>query len=320
MREYIVPSQMDGVRLDRFVHKMLPGAAVGLINKSLRKKNITLSGRRAEGSERVRKGDCVRVFFSDETIETLSHAGQGEEQSSRCLEAYERIGRIEVAYEDADIVIPYKPAGLLVQPDATGDSTLDDWLAGYLLSTHKIDETSLKLYTPSAINRLDRGTQGLVLCAATISAARLMSGLVQERRIDKYYTAVVRGRVAGEGRLESTLSKDARNTVSATADGKAAASSFRALSYGPDYTVVEVLLITGRSHQIRVQFADAGHPILGDRKYGDEAFNKKYGESTQLLAATGIVFPKDLGGEWERLSGLTINADCPAVERYRQPA
>lgn len=309
MQEMTVSTNQAGQRLDKFLHKCLPEAQNSFLYKMLRKKNITLNGKRAEGKELLQQGDVVRMFFADETF--LKFSGQSGE--SEYLKAYRQLEGISVIYEDKDRVILNKPAGVLSQKAKDSDLSLNEWLIGYLLETGAITAGELHTFKPSVCNRLDRNTSGLVLCGKTLHGTQTLSEAIRERSISKFYRTICVGKLREEVRLDGYLQKDARtnkvkiltkdlekkctqNSVSEQTEETAAISTIcRPLASTDDYTLLEVELITGKTHQIRAHLASIGHPLIGDYKYGDRKVNNalkaQYGLEHQLLHAYRIVMP-----------------------------
>lgn len=299
MREIIIDSGRSGQRLDKFLRKYLPEAGNGFLYKMLRKKNITLNNKRAEGNELLQPGDVVKLFLSEETLAKFAPA----RDESGYLRAYERLSGISVIREEADILILNKPAGILTQKAEDTDLSLNEWMVGYLLRSGEVTTESLRAFRPSVCNRLDRNTSGLVLCGKTLAGAQYLSRCIRMREVGKFYRTVCVGEIRDEIRLEGFLRKDAvanKVSVSSRADGPDAQeirTICRPLSANGAYTLLEVELITGKTHQIRAHLADIGHPVAGDFKYGDRAVNERlrsqYGLTGQLLHAYRIVLPEE---------------------------
>lgn len=324
MKEIIIGGEETGIRLDKFLEKLLPHAGRSFLYKMLRKKNITLNGKKAEGSERLCAHDKICIFFSDETYAQFR---QGADRENNCAETTHSsmpaaVKRINVVYEDRDMLIADKPAGLLTQRAAKTDYSLNDWLCEYTGREENEKEKRLS-YTPSAVNRLDRNTSGLVLCAKTYRAARTLSSLIRDRKIGKYYLALVKGQITRPQTLNGFLIKDpVLNRVSVRQDGPGEEihTKYLPLFYleKHDITLLSVQLITGKSHQIRAHLADSSHPVCGDPKYGDARLNRElkehYGINRQLLHAYAVSFPENINpGETlsAALAGKTISAPPP---------
>lgn len=306
-------------RLDKFLHKYMPGAGRGFLYKMLRKKNITLNGKRAEGSEILDTGDQVSFFFSEETFARM----RGEEDTVRVkdvsrqkdmgeyLGAYRTLSDagVSVLYEDGDVLIADKPAGILSQKAAAADISLNEWLIGYLLEERQFPEEELRTFRPSVCNRLDRNTSGIVLCGKSLRGSQYLSTCIRERTIRKFYRAVCVGEIGQETTLRGYLQKDgSKNKVSvSTAEGDYIETVFRPLAVSDGYTLLEAELITGKPHQIRAHLASVGHPLIGDHKYGDKGTNRlmkeRFDLPYQLLHACRVEFPEGSGMREGDVSG-----------------
>ena len=330
MKEIIIGVNEADKRLDSFLKSYLKEASGGFIYKMLRKKNITLNGKKAEGTEKLKDGDSIKIFFTDETLEKFRGTGAGAEgresgssgtgkNITEYRDAYNRFGKLEVIYEDDNILLVNKPAGILTQKAASSDLSLNEWLIGYLLENGAVSAESLETYRPSVCNRLDRNTSGLVICARSLAGAREMNRLISTREVEKYYRTIVSGRLSDKMSLKGFLFKDeSRNIVdiksSDPGDGR---YSYIETEYVPieyisskDMTVLEVKLVTGKPHQIRAHLSSIGHPIIGDAKYGGQ---KVSGLKYQLLHSYRLVFPKDLESPFDKLSGKEFTAPLPVV-------
>lgn len=346
MYQRIITQKDAGQRLDKYLHKLLPEAGSGFLYKMLRKKNIVLNGKKADGREKIACGDAVSVYFSEETLRKFMGKQQTFESgiSARRKEknadaaggaaAKERTvpipyeNNISILYEDAHILLADKPAGILTQKAAPEDVSLNEWLIGYLLSGGQITEDDLQTFKPSACNRLDRNTSGIVLCAKSVQGAQLLGELLKTRRLHKFYRLYVKGGITEEKIPDGWLVKDEKNNKVQISPvkpsgkaGKFQKESYIRTRYFPirqekDKTLLEVELITGKSHQIRAHLASIGHPLLGDYKYGDrkwnEGYRKKYGVTHQLLHAYKVVFPQ-LDEPFEAISGKTFCAPMPEL-------
>lgn len=320
MQRMEIGTGQAGQRLDKYLHRLMPTAGTGFLYKMLRKKNITLNGKKAEGNELLQCGDTVCFFFSEETFRHFT--GAALEDAVGAVLAYERAYRnlrgIQVCYEDDHILILNKPAGILTQRARPDEDSLNEWMIGYLLDSGKTDAASLTGFRPSVQNRLDRNTSGLVICGISLEGSRKLSALIRERTLRKFYLTIVKGRVSTAGILKGTLTKDTlRNKVSLSAseDGSPVRTAYRPLAYSRSATLLEVELITGKTHQIRAHMADFGHPILGDPKYGDPVFNKSFGRiqpACQLLHAARIEFPV-MEPPFSALSEGVVKAPLPTM-------
>ena len=217
MQELIVQTQEKGQRLDKYLKRHLPLAPSSFLFKMLRKKNITLRGKKADGSEKVEAGDIVTLFLSDETIRKFSVSPDNarikkqEEEADRAFcELSPFVREKAVLYEDEDILLVTKPAGILSQKAKPSDLSMNEWLRGYLRQKEAASGSPAGQtgFTPSVCNRLDRNTGGILLCAKSLQGSRMLSELIRDRKIRKTYRMVVHGRVDVPGRVEGELIKD----------------------------------------------------------------------------------------------------------------
>ncbi len=322
MQLLTIGKNQAGQRLDKYLKKALPNAGSGFLYKMLRKKNITLNGKKAEGKEILAEGDEVKCFFSEETFATLSGAGTAEDTSAY-RKAYRALKDVCVIYEDEDILLLNKPAGVLTQKAKPEDLSLNEWLIGRLLSTKAIREADLATFHPSVCNRLDRNTSGIVLCGKTLAGSQALSRVIKDRSVKKYYQTVCKGKILQESTLEGYLYKDeSTNTVQVYAEQpeRMEEASYIRTIYTPgavagEYTLLTVELVTGKTHQIRAHLASIGHPLIGDTKYGDPKLNRKmqaeYSLHHQLLHAGKVCFPEGEEGALAKVSGQTFTAPLP---------
>lgn len=357
MQSVFIGSNQAGQRLDKFLHKYLPQAGTGFLYKMLRKKSITLNGKKAEGSELLTQGDQVCFFFSPETFAKFTGQSDDVCQVDRILSeyriAYHDIKGINVIYEDENILILDKPAGILTQKAGADDLSLNEWMIGYLLSKNPGYKKELSYFHPSVCNRLDRNTSGLVLCGKTLPGLQYLSRCIRERTIRKFYRTICLGQLREEALVKGYLVKDQRkNKVrvevresgvtdpyiktgesgvahsyietgeSSTVDGSYIETAYKPLRIGEDFTLIEVELITGKPHQIRAHLAGIGHPLIGDFKYGDRRTNRiiqdRYGLQHQLLHAFKIIFPESSEPAGIDVSGKSFTADCPELFKRLQ--
>ncbi len=297
-------------RFDKYLKKLLSEANTSFIYKMLRKKNITLNGKKSDGSDILRCGDQIAIFFSDETYAKMT----GKENALSQFASLSKIpySNIHPIYEDDDILALNKPAGILSQKAKDGDISINEEMLSYLIHSGSLTEEEYHTFHPSIANRLDRNTSGLILCGKTLQGQQYLSSALKERSCKKLYHAVVLGEVKEESTIHAFLRKDpSTNKVTildeAADDAKEIHTAYKPLLYKNGLTLLEVHLITGRSHQIRAHLASCKHPILFDPKYGDRRANaewgKRYDQSYQLLHAYSIEFE----------DGRVIRAEEPEI-------
>ena len=277
MKELTIQHNDAGQRLDRFLAKAVPLLPASLAQKYIRIKRIKLNGARAERDTRLKAGDVLQLYINDEFFD-----------KPREDNAYLTVAspKLNIVYEDDQILLVDKRPGLAVHPHdgAEYGRTLIDHIQAYLYQKHEWSPRSENSFTPALCNRIDRNTGGIVIAAKTAEALRVMNQKIKDREMDKRYLAIVEGTPKPkEGSLKGYLFKDAKQNRVFVTDtpqpgSKSCQTDYRILSSANGLSLVECKLITGRTHQIRAQFAHAGHPLLGDGKYGklDKRFDRNY--------------------------------------------
>lgn len=310
MKSIVVNSNEAGQRLDKLLIKYLNLAPKSFIYKMLRKKNITLNGKKADGTELLILEDEIKLFFSEETIEKFSQVN---------VTVIDEETTLEIIYEDNHILLINKPAGMLSQKAQKEDISLVEHLTSYLLSTNQLTEEQLKSFRPGICNRLDRNTSGIIIAGKSLAGLQAMGELLKKRNLDKYYYCIVKGSITKKQLIEGYLQKKQnRNKVvitkEAVEDADYIKTEYEPVKNNGEYTLLRVKLITGRSHQIRAHLQSIGHPIVGDGKYGDVLVNKFFKKTFklkhQLLHAKELHFPI-IEGELAELSEQTFDAPLP---------
>ena len=287
MIEINIGEEQQEQRLDRFLAKSVPLLPASLAQKYIRIKRIKLNGGRAERDTRLQTGDALQLYINDEFFDTP------REDNAFLTVA---TPKLNIVYEDEHILLVDKRPGLAVHPHdgAEYGRTLIDHIQAYLYQTRQWRPREENSFTPALCNRIDRNTGGIVIAAKTAQALRVMNQKIKDRELDKRYLAIVEGvPKQKEGSLTGYLFKDAvKNRVFVSAASQPGAKScrtdYRVIASRNGLSLVECKLITGRTHQIRAQFAHAGHPLLGDGKYGK--LNKKYDRSYQALYSYKLQF------------------------------
>ena len=315
MKEVVIKTNEAGQRLDKYLSKYMSLAPKSFFYKMLRRKNITLNGRKASGREILAAGDTVKLFLSEETIDKFTKRNDAPRAADMPS------ARLDILYEDADTVFINKPVGMLSQKAAKDDVSLVEYLTAYLLESRQITEEELQTFHPSVCNRLGRNTSGIVAAGKTMAALQELSAMFRERSVKKYYLCLVAGNVRNGSHISGFLKKDPRTNRAVlsrmeTEGAVRIETEYRPLDAGDNVTLLEVRLITGKTHQIRAHMASLGHPIIGDYKYGDRKINDgyrvKYGLSSQLLHSAKLCIPRCTGA-LSALSGKVITAPVPEL-------
>ena len=287
MKEITITANDAGQRLDRFLAKAIPLLPASLAQKYIRIKRIKCNGARAERDTRLKAGDVLQLYINDEFFD-----------KPRADNAYLTVAapRLNIVYEDGNILLVDKRPGLAVHPHdgAEYGRTLIDHIQAYLYQKREWNPRVENSFTPALCNSIDRNTGGIVIAAKTAEALRVMNQKIKDREIDKRYLAIVEGTPKPrEGVLKGYLFKDAKKNRVFVTDtpqpgSKTCQTNYTTLASTRELSLVECELITGRTHQIRAQFAHAGHPLLGDGKYGK--LDKRFDRSYQALYSYKLTF------------------------------
>ena len=287
MKELKIGSNDAGQRLDRFLAKAVPLLPASLAQKYIRIKRIKCNGARTERDARLKEGDILQLYINDEFFD-----------KPREDNAYLTVAspKLNIVYEDEHILLVDKRPGLAVHPHdgAEYGRTLIDHIQSYLYQKREWRPREENSFTPSLCNRIDRNTGGIVIAAKTADALRIMNQKIKDRELDKRYLAIVEGvPKPKDGTLKGYLFKDAKKNKVFVTDkpqpgAKTCQTNYKTLAAAQGLSLVECELITGRTHQIRAQFAHAGHPLLGDGKYGK--LDKRFDRSYQALYSYKLTF------------------------------
>ena len=303
MKELTIGTNDAGQRLDRFLAKAVPLLPASLAQKYIRLKRIKRNGARAQRDTRLEAGDLLQLYINDEFFDT-----------PREDNAYLTVAapKLNIVYEDENILLVDKRPGLAVHPHdgAEYGRTLIDQIQAYLYQKHEWRPREENAFTPALCNRIDRNTGGIVIAAKTAEALRVMNQKIRDRELVKLYLCAIVGQIQPpDGTLKGYLWKDeAKKQVFVKSrpvpGARTAVTKYRTLTSGRGLSLLECDLITGRTHQIRAQLAAAGHPLLGDGKYGSEKLNRRYGMRRQALWSWSLEFRFTTpAGELEYLNG-----------------
>ncbi len=354
MRQLQIQAAEEGQRLDKYLSRYMPEAPKSFFYKMLRKKNITCNKKKCDGSEKLCAGDSIELFLAEDTIEKFRGNGSqalsekntssknnamqnypsnkeknsGDANSTNYnKETFPSISKKSIVYEDDDLLLINKAAGELSQKASPSDISLVEKVIGYALSTGKLTKEQLAVCKPSVCNRLDRNTSGLIAAGLSIRGLQFLSEQFRTRDLHKYYMALVEGCVNDRQELKGYLYKDEKNNIvevhktleefpkNLQKDALPIETVYEPVLSTKEATLLKVLLVTGRSHQIRAHLSSIHHPIIGDSKYGDrkanEQFRKGAGTKRQLLHAYEMEFPQ-CEGHFSYLSGKKFTAPLPA--------
>lgn len=333
MRELKISANEAGLKLDKYLMKFLNEAPASFTYKMLRKKNITLNGKKATGSEKLVAGDIIKLFLSDETIDKFSKVKKVS--PSKKIDGVKALEGC-IIYEDENVLFINKKVGMLSQKSNPDDVSLNEYMIDYLIKTNALNSDDLRLVKPSVCNRLDRNTTGLITCGKSIAGLQELSRMFKERCLDKYYIAIVYGVIEEGKKIYGYLKKnEEKNMViieNHNTDKEFNEEEYDKIEtyYEPlyssqikesggktyPYTVLKVKLITGKTHQIRAHLSSINHPIIGDIKYGNKSvndfFKNNMGIKYQLLHSYELQF-NDISGPLDYLNNKKFNAKLPQV-------
>lgn len=296
MREILISQNEKEQKLLKLLQKYFKGQADSFLYKMLRKKNILLNGKKADGKEILQLGDTVQLYFSEESLGKLL-----QERESTEKELWTQKWQSAILYEDNHCILFNKPVGLLSENDGSSSFSVNSLLLSYMRTKGELSKEQEKSFRPGIANRLDRNTSGIIIFGKSLGGLQAFAKLLQSHDLEKKYYALVYGDFQKTGLQEHLLEKDrGRNKALESERGKRVKSAFEKLacvesSEGP-LSLLSVQIFTGKTHQIRTQLSLLSHPIVGDDKYGDTRKNAKlrrtFPLSYQLLHAYTLRFPK----------------------------
>ena len=310
MRQLQIQAAEEGQRLDKYLSRYMTEAPKSFFYKMLRKKNITCNKKKCDGSEKLCAGDCIELFLAEDTIEKFR--GNTDEKKASSIQTQTQnvsLSPKSIIYEDDDILLINKAAGELSQKASPKDVSMVEKVIGYALSTQKVTNEQLLVCRPSVCNRLDRNTSGLIAAGFSIRGLQLVAGCVTRQQKLKGY--LYKDEKTNKVEVHETLEEFPEHLKK---DALAIETVYEPVASTKQATLLKVLLVTGRSHQIRAHLSSINHPIIGDSKYGDssinEQFRKKAGTKRQLLHAYEMVFPV-CEGHFSYLSQKSFKAPLP---------
>ncbi|CUU46679.1 RluA family pseudouridine synthase [Clostridium beijerinckii] len=300
-----------GQRLDKFLRKLLKDVPLSAIFKALRKKDIRVNGKKQNEKYFLEEGDVVEIKYIQ---------SNKEDKKEKFIKVDPK--RIKIAYEDENVVVIEKWPDVLVHSDRNNseEPTLTDYVLSYLNDKGDYIPENEITFTPAACNRLDRNTSGMVIFGKTFEGLKAINEAIREDEIRKYYYALAKGKIRA-GLYEAYILKNPETNTSKIYDtevknSKKISMEISIVESNGAYSLLEIHLITGRSHQIRAHLAHLGNPIIGDNKYGDKKLNSffesKYGLNFQYLYAYKLNFRK-INGKLEYLKNKTIALALPPI-------
>ena len=294
MKQVTIGPNDAGQRLDKYLTKTYPNLPQAMMYKSIRKKDIKCNGKRCEISTRLNVGDVLTMYLKDEFFQ----------QSPKEYDFLKAPSKLNILYEDENLMLLDKKPGLIVHPDEHYHfDSLIARVQHYLYGKGEFQPENEASFAPALINRIDRNTGGIVIAAKNAETLRIINEKIRDREIDKRYLCITLGAPKPpEGEISCFLLKDEKKKQVAVyhrpvPGGKTAVTRYRTLERRGELSLLEIELLTGRTHQIRATMADLGCPLLGDGKYGSGAKNRQYGETRQALYSYQLTFdfPTDAG-------------------------
>lgn len=319
MKRFTATANDDGVRLSRFVQSVTRDLPTSLLYKSFRNKRVKVNGKRAAPEDRLRAGDLIELYINDEFFPESPAPARATPKPARRVVG---LPKVTVIYEDENIAVLYKPVHLLCHSDRTGDANLVDAFIQYLTEKGEYDQHGENRFKPSICNRLDRGTEGLVIAAKNYAALRDMNEIIRTDRLKKEYYTITVG-IPASGRFTAWWEHDEKaNKVRIHAhegesgQRKKIITDVDVLRTAGPFALCRIGLVTGRTHQIRAHLAFLGKPVLGDVKYGNRKMNERTGTKTQALCAVRVSFLEiPAESTLHYLTGKVVKLPSPQILR-----
>lgn len=289
MISFIIKKEEEGQTLEKYVRKTLSEAPLSFIYKLFRKKDVKVNGHWQDKKYIISSGEEVSIYITDSQLEEFKR--QVESKQVEDISSW-------IIYEDNNILLINKPRGVLVQKNSEDSNALDEMVISYLIKKGEYDPRKNLGYKPAPAHRLDRNTAGIIVFGKNIATLRYLSEALNDKSVvSKKYLALVKGEIAKDGEINAPLLKSSKvQRVTVAKEGKQAITKYRVIETFKGYSLLEVELLTGRTHQIRVHMAYINHPVIGDSKYGNYELNKeiesKHGFKNQFLEAYQLDFHK----------------------------
>lgn len=311
--QIVIGPNEAGQRLDKFLRKYLKEVPLSRIFKGIRKGDIKVNSKKQKEKYSLELGDIVEIKYMD-----IDNTAKKEKKINKV-----DTGSLKIIYEDDNLLLLEKWPGVLVHSDKkNGEATLTDYALSHLFTKGDYDPSQEITFTPASCNRLDRNTSGMVIFGKNFESLKCLNEMIRDRKIEKYYTALVKGKLA-DGEYTAYISKDQDNNLSSVfAEEKKGTAKImmkvKTMQTNGAYSLLELELITGKSHQLRAHLAFLGNPIIGDPKYGDKKlnsfFDNKYGLNYQYLYAYKLIF-RDTPSKLRYLEDKTIAQSLPPIFR-----
>lgn len=307
-----IGSNEAGQRLDKFLRKLLKDVPLSAIFKALRKGDIRVNGKKQKEKYTLEIDDVVEIRYI-----------QSQKMTEKKKDTFIKVDAsgLKTVYEDNNMLVVEKWPGILVHPDSNKKiPTLTDYVLSYLNEKGDYTPETEITFTPAPCNRLDRNTSGVVIFGKNFESLRQLNEIIREGKVKKYYMALVKGRIK-DGLYKGYILKNEETNISRiydkkVKDSKEISMEIKTLESDGAFSLLEIDLITGRSHQIRAHLSRLGNPIIGDYKYGDRALNShffnKYGLDYQFLYAYKLNF-KNTDGKLEYLKNKIITQALPPI-------
>lgn len=333
MKRFVAGKNEADVRLSRFVNSVTVGLPASLMYKSFRNKRIKVNGKKGAPDDRLCEGDVIELYLNDEFFPGAAQqtADQNAPQTTKQTvtqttqhiaprQRRKKAPPLSIIYEDGNIAILYKPAHLLCHSDRTGDTSLVELFQEALAARGEYDAQAETTFAPALCNRLDRGTEGLVLAAKNYAALRDMNEIIRLGLLQKEYCCITVG-IPPKGRhtawLRHTEKSNKVDVRAQNAPGyKEIITDVSILQTKGPLALCRIGLVTGRTHQIRAHLAFLGAPVLGDIKYGNRKWNERLGRKTQELCAVCVRFAQiPAENTLAYLSGRMVALQNPEIEK-----